>query len=114
MPKISFHDQTIECSRGENLRRVLLKHNLPLYNGISNAIHCRGLGTCGTCAVKIEGSVTPPTKVEAWRLNFPPHRAGNDLRLACQCKVLGDVKLTKFEGMWGQHVDQTESERGSA
>ena len=45
MPKITFHDQTIECSEGDNLRRVLMEAGLPLYNGVSKAIHCRGLGT---------------------------------------------------------------------
>ena len=55
MPNISFLGQSVECEEGSNLRRVLLDVNLPLYNGSAGAIHCRGLGTCGTCAVEIEG-----------------------------------------------------------
>ena len=104
MPKtfqIQFSGQTLNCPSGANLRRVLLDAKLPLYNGISKQIHCRGLGTCGTCAVEITGSVSDVTPVEQWRLQFPPHAKGNDLRLACQCKVLGDLKIKKHAGMWG-------------
>ena len=105
MPKISFSGRTIECTVGANLRRVLLDAKLPLYNGIAGAIHCRGLGTCGTCSVEIEGPVSEKTKVETWRLGFPPHRSESGLRLACQCKVLGDLKIAKHSGMWGNQIE---------
>ncbi len=82
----------------------MLESGVPLYNSIAGAIHCRGLGTCGTCAVQIEGPVSPPTAIEKWRLTFPPHSAGNRLRLACQCKVLGDLVLTKHSGLWGHKI----------
>ncbi len=105
MHKISFGDQVIDCEHGENLRRVLMKARMPLYNGIANTIHCRGMGTCGTCAVKIEGPVSETTRIENWRLGFPPHRRNAGLRLACQCNVLGNLKLTKHKGMWGNRID---------
>ncbi len=104
MPKISFENQTVECSRGDNLRRVLMNANLPLYNGIAKAIHCRGMGTCGTCALQIVGPVSELTAVEKWRLSFPPHQSNSGLRLACQCKVLGDLRLSKHGGMWGHQL----------
>jgi ferredoxin len=110
MPKVEFDDQIIECVAGVNLRRVLLDAGLPLYNGIAGVIHCRGLGTCGTCAVEIEGEVSEKTSVENWRLGFPPHRSEDQrrlqgqLRLACQCKVQGDLKITKHDGMWGNRI----------
>ena len=109
MPTIYFANQVVTCEQGENLRRVLLKHRLPLYNGPALYIHCRGLGTCGTCALRIEGPVSEKTPVERWRLGFPPHRSESGLRLACQCRVLGDLRLTKYEGLWGhkenaQHI----------
>ena len=107
MPEIHFDNTTIECPHGANLRRVLMQSKLPLYNGVSRRIHCRGMGTCGTCAVEIEGDVSPMTKVEKWRLGFPPHKPGNNLRLACQCKVQGDLKLTKYPGMWGHKVPES-------
>ena len=104
MPRIFFNEHSIDCKIGDNLRKVLLAANLPLYNGVASAIHCRGFGTCGTCAVKIEGDVSPMTSVEKWRLGFPPHEHSNDLRLACQCKVRGDLKLQKFDGLWGHKL----------
>ena len=109
MPAIKFGDNVVQCKAGENLRRVLLRHRLPLYNGIAAGIHCRGLGTCGTCAVEIDGEVSGPTQVEKWRLNFPPHKGDGSLRLACQCVVLGDLVIQKHGGMWGHVVDEPES-----
>jgi hypothetical protein len=41
------------------------------------------------------------TGVERWRLNFPPHHSQSGLRLACQCKVMGDLRIEKWEGLWG-------------
>lgn len=101
MPKITFDNLTIECEEGANLRRVLLAANLPLYNGRAGLIHCRGMGTCGTCAIQIEGDVSPMTGVEKWRLGFPPHRSEDGLRLACQCQVLGNLQIVKMDGFWG-------------
>jgi ferredoxin len=101
MPKIIFRGQELECELGANLRQVLMAHGLPLYHPVARVIHCRGLGTCGTCAVKIEGTVSEMTGVERWRLNFPPHHAQSGLRLACQCKVMGDLRLEKWKGLWG-------------
>ena len=43
---------------------------LPLYNGVARALHCRGRGTCGSCAVRIEGEVSEPTSTENLRLTF--------------------------------------------
>ncbi len=33
MPRITVYGQTITCDRGANLRRILLKHDISLYNG---------------------------------------------------------------------------------
>ena len=111
MYRIRFRgrDQDVElpCPEGANLRTVLLRARLPLYTKTARAIHCRGLGTCGTCAVQIEGPVSPPTAVEEKRLRMPPFpkhapTEGPPLRLACQCTVLGDLTVTKGEGLlWG-------------
>lgn len=110
--KIHFGTETIVCQHGDNLRKVLLQQGLPLYNGIAKTIHCRGLGTCGTCAIEIEGHVSETTAVERWRLKFPPHSPPSPLRLACQCKVLGDLNLTKHDGMWGSRL-KDQSTNGS-
>jgi ferredoxin len=84
---------------------VLLRARLPLYTRVARAIHCRGHGTCGTCAVHIEGAVSDPTPAELRRLRLPPHDPEAGLRLACQCSVLGDVVVTKHPGLFGQHAD---------
>lgn len=90
---------------GANLRLVLIRARLPLYNSAAKALNCRGSGTCGTCAVQVEGEVSEPTAKEKLRLRLPPHNRESGLRLACQCEVLGDVKVTKYEGVWGQGTD---------
>lgn len=104
MPKIEYGPHLVECGIGDNLRKTLMHHEVPLYNGVAKHIHCRGLGTCGTCAVQIEGDVTPMTAIEKWRLAFPPHQLDSGLRLACQCKVMGDLRISKVSGLWGHDV----------
>jgi ferredoxin len=88
---------------------VLLRARLPLYTVVARAIHCRGRGTCGTCAVRVEGPVSEPTPAELRRMRFPPHHPEAGLRLACQCSVLGDITVTKYQGLFGQHVENGES-----
>lgn len=102
MPRITVYGQTITCDRGENLRRLLLKHDISLYNGGSKLINCRGIGSCGTCAVAIVGEVSAINWQEKARLSLPPHNPDNNRRLACQVKVFGDIEVTKYDGFWGQ------------
>ena len=104
MPTVRFANQTLVCPPGANLRRLLLCHGLSPHNGRARLFNCRGLGTCGTCAVGVEGAVSEPTAVERWRLSVPPHRPAAGLRLACQCRVEGDLVLSKYPGFWGQHA----------
>ncbi|MBE9032597.1 (2Fe-2S)-binding protein [filamentous cyanobacterium LEGE 11480] len=102
MPTITAQGQTFTCELGANLRRVLLQQGVALYNGGAAVINCRSLGTCGTCAVQIDGSVSPLTWKERTRLALPPHQGTGDRRLACQVKVLGDIQVRKLDGFWGQ------------
>lgn len=102
MPKILAQGKTIDCKQGANLRQALLKAGIDLYNGGSKVINCRGIGSCGTCAVMVEGEVSQPNWRDTTRRSLPPHSPTSNLRLACQTKVLGDVKVTKFDGFWGQ------------
>lgn len=102
MPKIQFGSTTLECAEGANLRKALLDAKAPLYNPPMRAMNCHGFGTCGTCAVRVDGPVSEMTGIERWRLSVPPHKPDNGLRLACQCKVLGDVNVTKYPGKWGE------------
>ena len=89
--------------RGELLRTALLRRGISPHNNNSQLINCRGLGTCGTCAVEVRGAVEPAeaSQRERLRLSFPPHELRPNLRLACQCTVHGDVVVSKYEGFWG-------------
>lgn len=107
MPCVTVHnpdgvDTRFTCSEGDNLRAVLLRQGLAVHNGGAAVINCRGLGTCGTCAVQIQGEVTPPNWRDTARRSLPPHDPKRDRRLACQTNVLGDITVTKFDGFWGQ------------
>ena len=106
MPVVEFAGRAVECPLGANLRVVLLRARLPLYSGAARALHCRGAAMCGTCAVRIEGDVSEPTAAEIRRLSLFPHRPDSGLRLACQCSVLGDLKVTKHDGLFGQRTDK--------
>lgn len=101
MPKVRFGGREIECLEGANLRSVLLRARLPLYNDVARAVNCRGRGLCGTCAVRVEGLVSDPTDAERRRLEHFPHQPERGLRLACQCSVLGDLDVTKPGGFFG-------------
>jgi len=105
MPTVRFRGEEIECDTGDVLRDVLLAAGLSPHNGAADRLNCRGHGTCGTCAVEVEGAVSEPAGRERRRLSFPPHDPEDGLRLSCQATVLGDVTARKHGGFWGQDVD---------
>lgn len=102
MPTVSAQGKTFQCEAGANLRQVLLAHGVDLYNGQAKLINCHGIGSCGTCAVQVQGDVSAANWKDRTRRSLPPHDAHRDLRLACQTKVLGDVTVAKYDGFWGQ------------
>jgi len=109
---VRFKGAEIPARRGETLRTALLRSGVTTpHNGRAQLINCRGLGTCGTCAVEIRGKVWPASwnAKERLRLNFPPHAPpGNErLRLACQVRVEGDLEVTKYDKFWGQGDAET-------
>lgn len=102
MVKVQAQGKTFECEAGVNLRQVLLKNGIEVHNGNASVINCRGLGTCGTCAVEVEGEVSEPSWREKTRRSLPPHSPTSNRRLACQTQVLGNLKVKKYSGFWGQ------------
>ncbi len=106
MPTVTVRDRELECERGAVLRDVLLDAGESPHNGRANALNCRGLGTCGTCAVAVTGDVAEPGRRERLRLATPPHDPESDLRLACQIRVEADLVVEKYPGFWGQHTDR--------
>lgn len=115
---VAFKGIEIKVPVGTTLRTALLRNGLTPHNGRAQLINCRGLGTCGTCAVEIRGPVLPEewNTPEALRLNFPPHKPPNNrrLRLACQVSCEGDLTVVKRTGFWGQHEGEVDAAAASA
>lgn len=90
---------------GELLRTAALRRGVVSpHNGRARLINCRGLGTCGTCAVDVPNS-GQRNAIENVRLSLPPHGSElqpPSLRLACQVVVCQDLRVFKREGFWGQ------------
>jgi ferredoxin len=105
MPQIIAEGKTFEVATGTNLREALLEQNIDLYSNGAQLFNCHGHGICGTCLVKVEGAVSEPTTLETTRMAFPPNSGHKDRRLSCQVQVLGDVRVTKFEGHFGEGSD---------
>ncbi len=105
MPTITAQGKTFDCKQGANLRKALLDNDIDLYSPRATYINCMGLGTCGTCAVAIEGETSKTNWRDTARRKLPPHNVRSSthppLRLACQTQVMGDIKVTKFKGFWG-------------
>lgn len=102
MPIVKAQGRTLECKPGANLRQVLLKNGVEVHNDAARLINCHGLGTCGTCAVAISGTIEEVSWREQARLSLPPHSPTQHRRLACQISVTTDLELTKYNGFWGQ------------
>lgn len=104
MPTVCFKGQQLVVPAGANLRKALREAGLSPHSAAAEWANCRGFGTCGTCALDVEGPLSPvePDGVERWRLGFPPHDRERGLRLACQVRVEGDLTLRKRNGFWGQ------------
>ncbi|GLI60753.1 hypothetical protein VaNZ11_002983, partial [Volvox africanus] len=105
--KIRFRGQEIAVPYGTKLRTALLKSGLTPHSEGAVYINCRGIGSCGTCAVEISrGEVEPSswTTAERLRLNFPPHSAPTNtrLRLACQVSCMSDLEVIKYDKFWGE------------
>ncbi|MFK7986648.1 MAG: 2Fe-2S iron-sulfur cluster-binding protein [Sandaracinaceae bacterium] len=107
MATVFWNEERIEVKPGARLRDALLSAGHSPHNGGAQRLNCRGLGSCGTCAVRVHGVVEPVghTRMEAWRLGFPPHDKRRGLRLACQVRVRGDIRIEKLEGFWGQGTE---------
>ncbi len=87
MPKITFlaDKRTVEATAGEQLREVCQRNDFTLPFGCEN-------GLCGTCLISVKtdaANLTPKTEQEKETLGVL--KAYEDQRLACQCRVQGDV-----------------------
>jgi ferredoxin len=100
---VAINSTLVKCAKGSNLRKVLMENGLAPYHKDARFVHCRGIGTCGTCAVEvISGELSPPNRLEKLRLSVAPFKHCSNFRLACQCSVQGDVVIKKNSGFWGE------------
>lgn len=103
MPRVLFlrkDDRTaeLEVGFGSNLFKAALAQSLSLFNGPMKVLHCWGKGYCGACFVEVvHGASALPerTAVERKKLREAPE----NVRLACQVHVTGDVVIRKPRGI---------------
>ncbi len=72
---------------------------------ISFPLVCNGQGTCGKCRVKVSGDTTPPTSAELRQLGTSEF--ANGIRLACQIKLTGPLKLELLGEISSKNILQT-------
>jgi ferredoxin len=104
MPKVKFvkEKKEVDVEPGANLRQVALRNGVELYPGIHQYVNCMGFGQCASCRVHITKGVENLSHqgiFEKLRLIAGPitffARLGHeqDLRLACQARVNGDIEV---------------------
>lgn len=80
---------TLPAADGASLD-ALLRQAVPMF-----ALPCAGNHTCGKCRVWVAGAVEPPSAAECALLDARSLAEG--IRLACFCRVRGDVTVTLTE-----------------
>lgn len=118
MAKVRFLRANVEVQAepGANLRSLALRHGVQLYPGLHRVFNCRGLAQCGSCRVLLlngtERNATRRTFLERLRLALSYFAIGHgeELRLACQCRVLGDLDVlerppTNFSGTYAPEAE---------
>ena len=94
MPKVKFTntgDET-EVEAGADLKDTTKSKGWPIAYGCED-------GVCGTCIINTapgSENLTPMTEQEGQTLDMMGMKDG-DHRLACQCKVNGDVEITGMQ-----------------
>ncbi|HKD74631.1 MAG TPA: hypothetical protein VKB76_04020 [Ktedonobacterales bacterium] len=92
MPVVTFQreNKKVEVEDGESLRYVALDNDIPIYCHIFTIGNCHGNGLCGSDKVQVSpaSAVNPRTIAERIHL-----RKRQDLRLACQVEIHGDITV---------------------
>ena len=89
MPKVTNKSLgiTVDCENGAKLREVAIQNNLSIPFGCEN-------GICSTCLIQINTgleNLNPRTEQEEATLSI--RSAESNQRLACQCKLSGDMEF---------------------
>lgn len=97
MPIVHFEkeNKSVEVNSCWNLRKVAQKSGVNLYSGIHKIFNCHGMGLCGSCAVDVddETALSPKRRGEE-KLLIKNNLNNGKTRLACQCLVYKDAKVT--------------------
>lgn len=89
MPKVTIttDNKTIEVDEGSELLDICDEHDTSLAYG------CRG-GACGACLIQITSGADAVSKMQdIERETLESIAAEPNERLACQCKVYGDITI---------------------
>ncbi|HEX9793987.1 MAG TPA: 2Fe-2S iron-sulfur cluster-binding protein [Planctomycetota bacterium] len=118
MPKVRFlrSGVEVECEQGANLRQVALKAGVQIYEGPHKVLNCHGLSQCGSCRVLLqngtESAASAKGMMEKARMAvaFFNIGHGNEMRLSCQTKVMGDLDVmerppSNFSGTYAPEAD---------
>jgi ferredoxin len=104
MPNVTFVNEkkTVEVPAGSNLRKEAMKAGVELYPGMHRIFNCHGLGLCCSCRVIVKKGLENCSKQGMFeKLSMLTNPEGffarigheQDLRLACQMRVNGDVEV---------------------
>lgn len=100
MPKVIFPNEgmSIEVPAGTNLRQAALSRGINLYPPLRRFLNCHGLGFCGTCKVEVSDckALDPVDKTRAEKKHTFHTPDWSKIRLACQCKVQGDLIVRTY------------------
>ena len=78
----------LEVEEGSNLMQTLLRANIPV------ASSCYGKGICSKCRVQVlEGSENLNKETPLEQELKTKHKLASDIRISCQCRVKGDIKI---------------------
>ena len=85
--KNATSNTSAECSEGDSLREVAQE------NGLGIAFGCEN-GICSTCLIQIKsGAENLSERTDQEEFTLEARGADDDMRLACQCTVNGDVEF---------------------
>ncbi|MDA1233058.1 MAG: 2Fe-2S iron-sulfur cluster-binding protein [Planctomycetota bacterium] len=105
MPKVKFVNEkiTVDAAEGEDIRTIARKNGVQVYWGPHKILNCWGMGSCCSCSVvlaKGKENVSKKGILEGiWRWVRPlfglkfQSNPEQEIRLACQTKVSGDVEV---------------------
>jgi len=85
------NNQVIDCAEEQSILEATLAA------GINHTNACRGQGKCSTCRVSItDGIENCTTRTKDEEIIADQLRLPKDIRLACQTKVTGDIRIRRM------------------